>query len=81
MGEKAVEKASVVWIAVTYNCNNSCKWCYSASNHVSEKKFLDPKYHEGHKELCAIYKTRKKWNELKNTCQEFIIYQFLASVF
>src|SRR3989344_3670852 len=27
-----VNKFNTVWLALTYNCNNSCVWCYASSN-------------------------------------------------
>jgi radical SAM protein with 4Fe4S-binding SPASM domain len=27
-----IKKFNVVWISLTYNCNNRCRWCYTASN-------------------------------------------------
>ncbi|MEK6823966.1 MAG: radical SAM protein [Nanoarchaeota archaeon] len=32
---------NVVWLALTYNCNNKCSWCYSSSNTLKEKKILE----------------------------------------
>lgn len=32
---------NVAWIALTYNCNNKCSWCYSGSNVLTSKKALD----------------------------------------
>ena len=25
-------KFGSIWLALTYNCNNKCKWCYASSN-------------------------------------------------
>jgi len=37
---KMVEKFSVVWLALTYNCNNKCAWCYSSSNKQNLRESL-----------------------------------------
>ncbi len=35
-----VDKFNVVWLALTYNCNNRCSWCYSSSNDSRPKESL-----------------------------------------
>ena len=36
-----VNNFDVSWIALTYNCNNGCSWCYSGSNVLSSRKVLE----------------------------------------
>jgi len=38
-----IDKFGTVWMALTYNCNNRCRWCYAASN-ISKyrNRELDP---------------------------------------
>lgn len=36
-----VNNFNVSWIALTYNCNNGCSWCYSGSNTLSSRKVLE----------------------------------------
>ena len=36
-----VENFNVSWIGLTYNCNNRCSWCYSGSNTITSRKFLE----------------------------------------
>lgn len=35
-----VDEINVVWLALTYNCNNRCSWCYSASNEGKSRDYL-----------------------------------------
>lgn len=42
------EKFDTSWISLTYNCNNRCKWCYTASNSgENQAKSLNPQYEQG----------------------------------
>ncbi len=41
------KKFNTTWLALTYNCNNSCKWCYANSNNIKEKQELDSKHEQG----------------------------------
>lgn len=36
-----IEQFNIVWVSLTYECNNHCGWCYTASN-LSERKLLFP---------------------------------------
>lgn len=29
---------NTVWLVLTYNCNNKCKWCYANSNNLTERQ-------------------------------------------
>lgn len=33
-----ISNFETIWISLTYNCNNKCKWCYSSSNLEEYKK-------------------------------------------
>lgn len=33
-----IENFNTVWIPLTYDCNNLCKWCYAGSNIIQEKR-------------------------------------------
>ena len=35
-----VDKFNVVWLVLTYNCNNKCTWCYSSSNKQNLRESL-----------------------------------------
>jgi radical SAM protein with 4Fe4S-binding SPASM domain len=38
---KMVNKFSVAWLSLTYNCNNKCRWCYASSNELHENRELE----------------------------------------
>ena len=39
-------KLKTAWIAVTYNCNNKCSWCYAGSNKVACEKSMNLEFAE-----------------------------------
>ena len=44
-----VKKFNTIWLSLTYNCNNNCVWCYSASNR--EKRYEENLIEHHEKEL------------------------------
>ncbi len=39
-------KFSTTWLALTYNCNNQCDWCYANSNNLTEKQVFPEQYED-----------------------------------
>jgi len=38
-----IDRFNVVWLALTYNCNNKCVWCYSSSDEEIPRESLEEK--------------------------------------
>ncbi|MDD5012570.1 MAG: radical SAM protein [Candidatus Nanoarchaeia archaeon] len=38
---------STTWLALTYNCNNKCNWCYANSNNLTQKQIFPQRYENG----------------------------------
>jgi len=44
-----INSFNLAWLSLTYNCNNRCVWCYSASNDCESvrNKILDSEMEDG----------------------------------
>lgn len=34
---ESIDKFGTIWLSITYDCNNRCKWCYAGSNYNAYK--------------------------------------------
>lgn len=40
------ETFSTAWLALTYNCNNKCNWCYANSNNLKDRQIFPEQYED-----------------------------------
>ena len=38
---------NTIWLALTYNCNNKCNWCYANSNNLTQRQVFPEQYKDG----------------------------------